>query len=223
MSLPIMGNSDSDVAGRGPQKWMYTETVKDHFFNPRNLMTDTSEIKEEDFNGYGQVGSPACGDMMKVWILVDRKTDIIKDCKWLTFGCASAIAATSMMSTMVLENGGMTTKEALNLTAEAITERLGGLPSRKIHCSVLGDKAMVKAINDYYRRTEQFDRMKIENAKIIDPATNVTDLDIQEAVLEGARDLETLQEKLKVAIGNPDIIPEVERILNHFVEYYYGD
>lgn len=218
-----MGNSGSDVAGPQGQNWMYSPIVKEHFFNPKNLLENTEDLDVSQFDGYGQVGSPACGDMMKLWVKVDPKTDRITDCKWQTFGCASAIAATSMMSVMVSEKGGMLTEEAMNLTPQMIMERLGGLPNRKIHCSVLGDKALSKAINDYYRQSGQIDRMKIENAKIIDPDTKVTDKDIQEAVLEGAQDLDTLQEKLKVAIGNPDIIPEVEKLLHFYVSKYYGD
>ncbi len=223
MSLPVMGNSSSDVAGPAGMKWMYTDLVKEHFFSPKNLLENTEGMDASQFNGYGQVGSPACGDMMKLWLKVDPKTDKILDCKWQTFGCASAIASTSMMSVMVSENGGMTTDQAFELTPHDIMNRLGGLPERKVHCSVLGDKALAKAINDYYRSTSQFTRMKIENAKIVDPDTNVTDADIQEAVLEGARDLETLQAKLKVAIGNPEVIPEVERLLHFYVSKYYGE
>ncbi len=216
-----MGNSKSDVAGPKGSAWMYTDKVKDHFFNPRNLLENAHEIDEDTYDGYGQVGSPACGDMMKLWIKVED--DKIVDCKWQTFGCASAIASTSMMSVMVSENGGMVTEDALKLTPDDIMKRLGGLPNRKIHCSVLGDKALTKAINNYYRRSKQFNRMKVESSRVIDPETNVTDMDIQEAVLEGATNMESLQEKLKVAIGNPDIIPEVEKILNFYVSKYYGE
>lgn len=221
MSLPITNNGDvRDPRGRN---WMYTETVKEHFFSPKNLLENTDDVDESQFNGFGQVGSPACGDMMKLWVKINPKTDKIEDCKWQTFGCASAIASTSMMSVMVTENGGLKTDEAMALTPQMIMERLGGLPNRKIHCSVLGDKALMKAINDFYRQSKQFNRVKVENAKVIDPDTNITDKDIQEAVLEGAQDLETLQEKLKVAIGNPDIIPEVEKLLHFYVSKYYGE
>lgn len=223
MSLPVMGNSQSDVAGPKGRRWMYSEEVKEHFFNPKNLLENTGDIDESAYNGYGQVGSPACGDMMKLWVRVNPETDRVEDCKWQTFGCASAIASTSMMSVMVTEEGGMKTEEAMGLTPQMIMERLGGLPNRKIHCSVLGDKALSKAINDYYRRSSQLDRMKIVNAKVIDPDTNVTDKDIEEAVLEGATDLETLQRKLKVAIGNPDVVPDVEKLLHFYVSKYYGD
>ena len=126
--------------------WVYSDTVKDHFFNPRNILLD-----EEGYvaDGVGVVGSPACGDMMAVWIKVDEEKKVVKECYWRTFGCASAIASTSMMSVMVLEDGGMSIKKAKHLTPEAIIERLGGLPDRKYHCSVLGHLALREAIMDY--------------------------------------------------------------------------
>lgn len=126
--------------------WVYSEIVRDHFFNPRNIL-----INEKDYeaDGIGVVGSPACGDMMVVWIQVDNVYGRINECKWRTFGCASAIASTSMMSVMATENGGMPLRYAKRLTPEAIIERLGGLPDRKYHCSVLGHQALREAILDY--------------------------------------------------------------------------
>lgn len=133
------GTLACDVAG-----WLYSEVVKDHFFQPRNLL-----INDKDYvgDGVGIVGSPACGDMMIVWIKV--KDGMISECKWRTFGCASAIASTSMMSVMATENGGLTLRQAKRLTPEAILERLGGLPDRKYHCSVLGHQALREAVEDY--------------------------------------------------------------------------
>ncbi len=101
-------------------------------------------------------------------------------------------------------------------------ERLGGLPNRKIHCSVLADKAFRKAVNDYFRKTEQYDRIIIEGARVIDQKLNITDKDIEEAVLEGAMDLESVQKKLKVGVGSPDIITEVEQLIRFYKEKYYG-
>lgn len=221
MPLPIIGNSKGDVGAPAGKSWMYSDIVKEHFFSPKNLLENTEGFDDSEFNGYGQVGSPACGDMMKLWVKVNPETDRVVDCKWQTFGCASAIASTSMMSVMVTENGGMLTEEAMRLTPQMIMERLGGLPNRKIHCSVLGDKALMKAINDFYRRSGQTDRMVLKNAKVIDPDTNVTDVDIEEAVLEGATDLESLQTKLKVAIGNPEVLPEVEKLLHFYTSKYF--
>ncbi len=127
--------------------WLYTPIVKEHFMNPKNFAP--GGVEDNDYDGAGEVGSPACGDMMKAWIKVEPESKRIIDCKWKTFGCASAIATTSMMSEMVLKNGGMTIDEAKELKAKDIVEALGGLPAKKIHCSVLGDQALHKAIEDY--------------------------------------------------------------------------
>ena len=133
--------SKEDVCG-----WLYNDTVKEHFMNPKNFLVDEKKYKAD---GVGMVGSPACGDMMIVWIKVDKELQKIKGCKWRTFGCASAIASTSMMSVMATEKGGMKLSEAIRLKPEQIVDRLKGLPNRKFHCSVLGQEALRKAINDY--------------------------------------------------------------------------
>jgi len=138
-----------DVLGGscGTPAWAYSEAVKEHFFNPQNVLRD-GEAFEAD--GTGMVGSPACGDVMLVLIQVDKKTERIKACRWRTFGCASAIASTSMLSVMVTENGGMSLARARRLKPEEIIERLGGLPDRKFHCSVLGHQALYEAVSDFY-------------------------------------------------------------------------
>ena len=183
-------------------------------------MTDASTMK--DYDGLGMVGSPACGDMMKIWIKVDKQTDKIKEMKWQTFGCGSAIAATSMLSVMVTENGGMKIDEALAIKPQDITNRLGSLPTRKIHCSVLGDKALRSAVNNYFHKNNQPDKIIKETARPIDKHTKVTDHDIEEAVLEGAHDLEAVQKKTKVGVGNPEVIPEVEQLIRFYTEKYFG-
>jgi NifU-like protein involved in Fe-S cluster formation len=129
--------------------WVYSRVVEDHFLNPRNLMMDEENYKAD---GVGKVGSHACGDMMVVWLKIDQETEKINDCKWRTFGCASAIASTSMMSVMATENGGMEIQTALKLKPQQIIERLNGLPDRKFHCSVLGHEALREAANDYLSR-----------------------------------------------------------------------
>ena len=202
------------------EKWYYTDIVKEHFFNPKNLMLE--EPNEADYDATGMVGSPACGDMMKMWLKIDKGTEHVKEMKWRTFGCGSAIAATSMYSVMITENGGLPIDEALKIKPQHIMERLGGLPNRKIHCSVLADKAFWKAANDYFHRTEQHARVTVEGAKVIDPKLNITDKDIEEAVLEGAMDLESVQKKLKVGVGSPEIITEVEQLIRFYKEKYYG-
>ncbi|OIO17605.1 hypothetical protein COV56_02845 [Candidatus Kuenenbacteria bacterium CG11_big_fil_rev_8_21_14_0_20_37_9] len=127
--------------------WLYTDIVKDHFFNPRNVQYD--EPRDNKFNGKGTVGSPVCGDMMTMWIKVDEIDEKIKKCTWKTFGCASAIASTSILSEMVTKNGGMKITDAMKITPKDIIKELGGLPARKIHCSVLGDQALRAAIENY--------------------------------------------------------------------------
>ena len=127
--------------------WFYTSTVKDHFINPKNIVLDDKIVEDMHPNGEGEVGSPACGDVMKFWIRVENGK--IKKCLWKTFGCASAIASTSMLSVMVTENGGMTLEEAQKISPKEIMDRLGGLPPVKVHCSVLGYQALRQAIKDY--------------------------------------------------------------------------
>lgn len=136
--------------------------------------------------------------------------------------CGSAISATSMFSVMLLENGGATLEEALKVKPQHIMERLGGLPNRKIHCSVLVDKAFRKAVNTYFRNTEQYARIINETGRVVDEKLNITDHDIEEAVLEGATTLEEVQKKLKVGVGSPDAIPDIEQLIRFYSEKYYG-
>lgn len=128
-------------------EWIYSETVKKHFFHPRNILL--REPKKGEFDAESIVGSPACGDVMKMWIKIDPKTKRIKKLKWRTFGCASAIASTSIFSMMLTEHGGMKLEDALKITPKDIMKRLGGLPPYKIHCSVLADQAFRQAAENY--------------------------------------------------------------------------
>lgn len=200
--------------------WVYTKEVKEHFFNPKNLLlTDPEKTK---YDGEGMVGSPACGDVMRVWLKIDKKNDRIKEFKWRTFGCASAIASTSILSVMVTEKGGMKIDDALKIRPQDITARLGGLPDRKIHCSVLGDKALRAALSDWFKKTEAYDRIVVDGAQILDPNTKTTEADIEEAVLEGATDLAAVQKRTKVGIGYPECLPKVEELIRFYKEKYYG-
>ncbi|MDO8504376.1 MAG: iron-sulfur cluster assembly scaffold protein [Candidatus Liptonbacteria bacterium] len=201
--------------------WAYTKIVKSHFFKPKNLLWE-NPAKNRHFDAEGIVGSPACGDVMRVWLNIDAKSEKVKEFKWRTFGCASAIAATSMLSVMVTERGGMKLDKALKLRPQDITKRLGGLPDRKIHCSVLGDKALRAAINEWFKKTSQYDRVIVESTRLIDPDTKVTEADIEEAVLDGATTLEAVQKKTKVGIGNPACLPQVEDLIRFYREKYFG-
>lgn len=118
---------------------LYSEKVMDHFRNPRNVGII------ENADGVGEVGNPVCGDIMKIYLKIDN--DIITDVKFETFGCGSAIASSSMATEMIK---GKPVSEALTLTNKAVTEALGGLPAHKLHCSVLAEEAIKKALRDYY-------------------------------------------------------------------------
>lgn len=116
----------------------YTEKVKKHFFQPRNV----GEIKNAD--GVGTVGNPTCGDVMTIYIKV--KNNRISNIKFKTYGCAAAVASSSIATEMVK---GMTLNEAMKLTRDDIAKELGGLPSIKLHCSNLAADALREAIKDY--------------------------------------------------------------------------
>jgi len=201
--------------------WVYTKEVKEHFFNPRNLLWEMPKNKS-GFDAEGIVGSPACGDIMRVWLKIDPKKDKIIEFKWRTFGCASAIAATSMLSVMATEKGGMKIDKALKIKPQDIMKRLGGLPDRKIHCSVLGDKALRAAINDWFKKTAQYKRIIVEGSRVIDPNTKVTEADIESAVIEGVKTMEDLQKRTKAGIGNPACLDEAEQLLRFYREKYFG-
>ena len=122
----------------------YSEKVMEHFTNPRNVGTI------EDADGVGEVGNPACGDMMTFYIKV--RDDRLADVKFKTFGCGAAIAVSSMVSEMAM---GKTIAEARKITPEIVAKELGGLPKQKMHCSNLGAQALNKAIDDYLARKKE--------------------------------------------------------------------
>lgn len=120
---------------------LYSEKVMDHFRHPRNVGVI------EDADGVGEVGNPVCGDIMKIYLKIEA--DVITDVKFETFGCGSAIASSSMATELIK---GKPLDEALQLTNKAVTEALDGLPAHKLHCSVLAEEAIKKAVKDYYDR-----------------------------------------------------------------------
>ncbi len=119
----------------------YSRKVIDHFRNPRNV----GEIKEP--NGIGRVGNPLCGDVMVLYLKIEK--GVIVDIRFKTFGCCAAIATSSMITELVK---GKTIDEALKISNQAVTDALGGLPSIKRHCSVLGEQALRAAIRDYHKK-----------------------------------------------------------------------
>ena len=120
---------------------LYSETVMDHFRHPRNVGVI------EDADGVGEVGNAKCGDIMKMYLKING--GIIEDVKFKTFGCGAAIATSSMATEMVK---GHTIEDALSLTNKAVVEALDGLPTSKIHCSVLAEQAIKAALSDYYKK-----------------------------------------------------------------------
>ncbi len=121
----------------------YSEKVMEHFMNPQNV----GEI--ENASGVGEVGNVKCGDIMKIFLDVDKDTQIINDVKFKTFGCGSAIASSSMATEMIK---GKTIQEALEVTNKAVAEALDGLPPVKMHCSVLAEQAIKAALIDYSKK-----------------------------------------------------------------------
>ena len=117
----------------------YTDTVLDHFLNPRNM----GEL--QDANGVGKVGNSKCGDIMEMYLKIHN--NVIEDVKFKTFGCAAAIASSSISTTMII---GKTISEALKVTNKDVLNALGGLPPVKIHCSLLAEEAIKSAISNYY-------------------------------------------------------------------------
>ncbi len=127
---------------------LYSEKVMDHFRNPRNVGVI------EDADGVGEVGNAKCGDIMKIYLKIEN--DIIVDVKFETFGCGSAIASSSMATELIK---GKPVSEALTMTNKAVAEALDGLPAYKMHCSVLAEEAIKKALQDYYEKNGiEYDR-----------------------------------------------------------------
>ncbi len=123
---------------------LYSDKVMDHFLNPRNVGII------EDADGVGEVGNAKCGDIMKIYLKIED--DIVKDVKFETFGCGSAIASSSMATELIK---GKPVSEAMTLTNKAVAEALDGLPAHKMHCSVLAEEAIQSALNDYYSRNPE--------------------------------------------------------------------
>ncbi|MBM9537963.1 Fe-S cluster assembly protein NifU [Desulfobulbus alkaliphilus] len=149
--------------------WEYTEKVQEHFINPKNV----GEIEGAD--GVGNVGSIACGDALRLTIKVDENK-VITDAKFKTFGCASAIASSSVLTEMLK---GMKLEEAKKLTNDDIAKALGGLPKEKMHCSVMGREALEAAIADYTGTI-----LPMAQGEIVCECFGVTDLEVIRAIRE---------------------------------------
>ncbi|MDR0622926.1 MAG: iron-sulfur cluster assembly scaffold protein [Treponema sp.] len=192
--------------------WLYSDTVKDHFTNPRNVLLGDEAAFPAD--GRGQTGNIKCGDQMLM--LLQIKDDIITDVRWKTYGCASAIASTSVLSEIIK---GMNIRDAYNIKPEDLVEKLGGLPDYKIHCSVLGDKALRTAIDDYLNKTGRTGMLK-EEATEICHCLGITDKDIENAFHNGARTWENLQQATKIGTVCGGCKEKALELLHEFSHIY---
>ncbi|NLE28233.1 MAG: Fe-S cluster assembly protein NifU [Phycisphaerae bacterium] len=154
--------------------WDYTDKVKDHFRNPRNVGTIP------DADGVGEVGSLACGDALKLTFKLDEKKERIVDAKFQTFGCASAIASSSALTEIIK---GMTLEQAAKVTNQDIAEFLGGLPEQKMHCSVMGREALEMAIENY--KTGRTERKELEG-RVVCTCFGVTENEIERVIRENS-------------------------------------
>lgn len=183
--------------------WEYTDKVKDHFMNPRNVGV------VEDADGIGEVGSLACGDALKLTFKLDENKTI-SDAKFQTFGCASAIASSSAMTEMIK---GLTVDDAGKITNDDIAEYLGGLPKEKMHCSVLGRDALEKAIAYYkgvpYEKAE---------GDIVCECFGVTDLEIKRAVTENQlASIEDVTDFVKAGGGCGNCHDRIQEIIDSVI------
>ena len=159
--------------------WEYTDKLKDHFFNPRNV----GEIEDPD--GIGEVGSLACGDALKLMFKLDANGRIA-DAKFKTFGCASAIATSSVLTEMIK---GLSLEQAAKVTNKDIADYLGGLPEQKMHCSVMGREALEAAIENYQSGGKKKHELE---GNVICTCFGVTDKEIERVIREN--NLTTVEE-----------------------------
>ena len=180
--------------------WEYTDKVKEHFINPRNV----GEVENPD--GVGEVGSMACGDALKLSFKLDENKKI-KEAKFQTFGCASAIASSSAMTEMMI---GKTIEEAEKITNDDIADYLGGLPKEKMHCSVLGRDALEKAIYCYRGEDE-----KVIDGNIVCECFGVTDKEIERAVTENQlKTIEEVTNYVKAGGGCENCHENIQKIID---------
>jgi NifU-like protein len=181
--------------------WDYTEKVKEFFLHPKNA----GEIENPD--AVGEVGSILCGDALKLTLRIDKTTGRIMDAKFQTFGCASAIASSSVLTELIK---GKTVDEALNITNQDIANYLGGLPKEKMHCSVMGREALESAIANY-----RGEKIPVEQAEgVVCKCFEVTEEKIRKVAIENhLTTVEDVTNFTKAGGGCGSCIPAIEAIL----------
>ncbi|MDR2552636.1 MAG: iron-sulfur cluster assembly scaffold protein [Treponema sp.] len=193
--------------------WLYSDTVKEHFVNPKNVLMDDESSFPADARG--ETGNIKCGDQMLM--LLQIRDDVITGVRWKTYGCASAIASTSMLSEMIQ---GMKIADAYNIRPEDLVKKLGGLPENKIHCSVLGDKALRAAIDDYLKKTGRSGLFKVEEETVCH-CLGITDKDLETAWKNGARSWDDFQAATKIGTACGSCKTRALELL-HALEHIYG-
>ena len=184
--------------------WDYTEKVHDHFLHPHNV----GPI--EDANGIGEVGSLSCGDALKLYLKINDK-GIIEKAGFETFGCASAIASSSILTDMII---GKSVDDALKITNTDITNALGGLPKQKMHCSVMGQEALEAAIRNW--KGEPAESHAHEEGKLVCKCFGITDAQIINAIREnGLKTVEEITDYTKAGGACGDCLNEIAEILAH--------
>ncbi len=183
--------------------WEYTDKVQQHFLNPQNV----GEIDKP--SGTGDVGSLACGDALKLTLKIND-ADIITEAKFKTFGCASAIASSSVLTEMVV---GMSVEEAAKITNEDIANALGGLPKEKMHCSVMGREALEAAIADYRGLI-----LPMAQGEVVCECFGVTDMEVIRAIKESSlRSVEEITNFTKAGGGCGKCEDKLREILRNTV------
>jgi len=187
--------------------WNYTELVKKHFFEPKNVG------RIENADGTGSVGSIACGDALSLTISVDKETDTIIDAKFQTFGCGSAIASSSMLTEMIK---GKKLDDALKVTNADIASSLGGLPPEKMHCSVMGREALEAAVNNY--RGIEVSETDEDEGRVVCNCFGVTEGKLRRVIAENdLRTVEDVTNYTKAGGGCGACLDELETLVEEHV------
>jgi len=193
--------------------WDYSEKVLDHYRNPRNVG------KIDDADLIGEAGSLACGDSLKLYIKLDG--NIIKDAKFLTFGCGSAVASSSILTEMII---GKTLDDVRKITNKDIADELGGLPQEKMHCSVMGQEALEDALKKYYGDDVEIGFKKEPVDKIVCTCFNVTENQIWEAIkINGLKTVEEVTNYTKAGGACGRCKGLIQDILNTYYKKQESD